>query len=77
MGNGDWPIGHSCPISNPYLATWLLAMIETWDMNFMREGRANLKLKEAIQGGKEKSKQIYPKKDVTTSPVIGCRILVN
>jgi len=24
---------------------------EDWDMNFMKEGRANLKLKEAIQGG--------------------------
>ena len=47
---------------------------EAWDMNFMKEGRANLKLKEAIQGGKEKRKQLYPKKDVTTSPAIGCRI---
>ena len=47
---------------------------EDWDMNFMREGRADLKLKEAIQGGKEKRKQLYPKKDVTTSPAIGCRI---
>jgi hypothetical protein len=47
---------------------------EDWDMNFMREGRANLKLKEAIQGDKEKRKQLYPKKDVTTSPAIGCRI---
>jgi len=47
---------------------------EDWDMNFMKEGRANLKLKEAIQGGKEKRKPLYPKKDVTTSPAIGCRI---
>ena len=47
---------------------------EDRDMNFMREGRADLKLKEAIQGGKEKRKQLYPKKDVTTSPAIGCRI---
>jgi len=47
---------------------------EDWDMDFMREGRADLKLKEAIQGGKEKRKQLYPKKDVTTSPAIGCRI---
>ena len=47
---------------------------EDWDMNFMCEGRADLKLKEAIQGGKEKRKQLYPKKDVTTSPAIGCRI---
>ena len=47
---------------------------EDWDKNFMREGRADLKLKEAIQGGKEKRKQLYPKKDVTTSPAIGCRI---
>ncbi|MCK4399029.1 MAG: hypothetical protein KAV25_08565 [Methanophagales archaeon] len=47
---------------------------EDWDMNFMREGRADLKLKEAIQGGKEKRKQLYPKKDITTSPAIGCRI---
>ena len=47
---------------------------EDWDMNFMREGRADLRLKEAIQGGKEKRKQLYPKKDVTTSPAIGCRI---
>ena len=47
---------------------------EDWDMNFMREGRADLKLKEAIQGGKEKRMQLYPKKDVTTSPAIGCRI---
>jgi hypothetical protein len=45
---------------------------EDWDMNFMREGRADLKLKEAIHG--EKRKQLYPKKDVTTSPAIGCRI---
>lgn len=45
---------------------------EDWDMNFMREGRADLKLKEAIQG--EKRKQLYPKKDVTTSLAIGCRI---
>ncbi len=45
-----------------------------WDMNFMREGRADLKLKEAIQEGKEKRKQLYPKKDVITSPAIGCRI---
>jgi hypothetical protein len=43
-----------------------------WDMNFMREGRADLKLKEAIYG--EKRKQLYPKKNVTTSPAIGCRI---
>jgi len=47
---------------------------EDLDMNFIREGRADLKLKEAIQGGKEKRKQLYPKKDVTTSPAIGCRI---
>ena len=47
---------------------------EDRDMNFMREGRADLKLKEAIQEGKEKRKQLYPKKDVTTSPAIGCRI---
>jgi hypothetical protein len=45
---------------------------EDWDMDFMREGRADLKLKEAIHG--EKRKQLYPKKDVTTSPAIGCRI---
>jgi hypothetical protein len=45
---------------------------EDWDMNFMREGRADLKLKEAIHG--EKRKQLYPKRDVTTSPAIGCRI---
>ena len=45
---------------------------EDWDMNFMCEGRADLKLKEAIQG--EKRKQLYPKKDVTTSPAIDCRI---
>jgi len=43
-----------------------------WDMNFMREGRADLKLKEAIHG--EKRKTLYPKKNVTTSPAIGCRI---
>jgi hypothetical protein len=43
-----------------------------WDMNFMKEGRADLKLKEAIHG--EKRKQLYPKRDVTTSPAIGCRI---
>ncbi len=47
---------------------------EDWDMDFMREGRADLKLKEAIQGGKEKRKQLYPNKDVTTSPAMGCRI---
>ena len=45
---------------------------EDWDMNFMKQGRANLKLKETIQ--REKRKQLYPKKDVTTSPAIGCRI---
>ena len=45
---------------------------EDWDMNFMREGRADLKLKEAIHG--DKKKQLYPKRDVTTSPAIGCRI---
>ncbi len=47
-----------------------------WDMNFMREGRADLRLNEAIQGGEEekKRKQLYPKKDVTASPAIGCRI---
>ena len=45
---------------------------EDWDMNFMREGRADLKLKEAIHG--EKRKQLYPKRDITTSPAIGCRI---
>jgi hypothetical protein len=45
---------------------------EDWDMNFMCEGRADLKLKEAIHG--EKRMQLYPKKDVTTSPAIGCRI---
>ena len=44
------------------------------DMNFMKEGRANLRLKEAIQGAKEKRKQLYSKNDVTTSPAIGCRI---
>ena len=45
---------------------------EDWDKNFMREGRADLKLKEAIHG--EKRKQLYPKRDVTTSPAISCRI---
>ncbi len=47
-----------------------------WDMNFMREGRADLRLNEAIQGGKEEKKRklLYPKKDVMTSPAIGCRI---
>jgi len=45
---------------------------EDLDMNFMREGRADLKLKEAIHG--EKRKQLYPKRDITTSPAIGCRI---
>ena len=45
---------------------------EDWDTNFMREGRADLKLKEAIHG--DKRKQLYPKRDVTTSPAIGCRI---
>jgi hypothetical protein len=45
---------------------------EDWDMNFIREGRADLKLKEAILG--EKRKTLYPKRDVTTSPAIGCRI---
>jgi len=47
---------------------------EDWDTSFMKAGRADLKLKEAIQGGKEKRKPLYPKKDVTTSPAIGCRI---
>ena len=49
---------------------------EDWDNNFMREGRADLKLKEAIQEGKEekKRKQLYPNRDVTTSPAISCRI---
>jgi hypothetical protein len=44
----------------------------------MREGRADLKLKESIQGDKdkEKRKQLYPKKDVTTSPALSCRISV-
>ena len=45
---------------------------DDWDTSFMKAGRADLKLKEAIQG--EKRKQLYPKKDVTTSPAIGCRI---
>ena len=45
---------------------------EDWDTSFMKAGRADLKLKEAIQG--ELSKPLYPKKDVTTSPAIGCRI---
>ena len=45
---------------------------EDLDMNFMKQGRANLKLKETIQ--REKRKQLYPKRDVTTSPAIGCRI---
>ena len=45
---------------------------EDWDTSFMKAGRADLKLKEAIQG--EERKQLYPKKDVTTSPAIGCRI---
>ena len=45
---------------------------DDWDMSFMKAGRADLKLKEAIQG--EERKQLYPKKDVTTSPAIGCRI---
>ena len=45
---------------------------DDWDTSFMEAGRADLKLKEAIQG--EKRKQLYPKKDVTTSPAIGCRI---
>jgi len=43
-------------------------------MNFVKTGRVDLKLKDAIQGGKEKRKQLYPKKDVTTAPAIGCRI---
>jgi hypothetical protein len=33
---------------------------EDWDIDFIREGRADLKLKEAIHG--EKRKQLYPKK---------------
>nr|QNO57397.1 hypothetical protein MLPLCDNK_00019 [Methanosarcinales archaeon ANME-1 ERB7] len=45
---------------------------EDWDTSFMKAGRADLKLKEAIQG--EERKKLYPKKDVTTSPAIGCRI---
>ncbi|HID19736.1 MAG TPA: hypothetical protein EYP28_02185 [Methanophagales archaeon] len=45
---------------------------EDWDTHFMKAGRADLKLKEAIQG--EERKQLYTKKDVTTSPAIGCRI---
>ena len=45
---------------------------EDWDTSFMKAGRADLKLKEAIQG--EEMKPLYPKKDVTTSPAIGCRI---
>ena len=43
---------------------------EDWDTDFM--GRADLRLEEAIHG--DKRKQLYPKKDVTTSPAIGCRI---
>jgi hypothetical protein len=45
---------------------------EDWDTSFMQTGRADLKLKAAIQG--EERKQLYTKKDVTTSPAIGCRI---
>jgi len=45
---------------------------EDWDTSFMEAGRADLKLKEVIQG--EERKQLYTKKDVTTSPAIGCRI---
>ncbi len=45
---------------------------DDWDTSFMHAGRADLKLKEAIQG--EERKQLYTKKDVTTSPAIGCRI---
>ncbi len=47
---------------------------EDWDVNSMREGRADLRLKEAILGDKGERKQLYPKRDVTTSPAIGCRI---
>jgi hypothetical protein len=47
---------------------------EDLDTNFMKEGRADLRLKEAIQGGKEERKPLYPKRDVTTSPAISCRI---
>jgi len=54
--------------------SFLHVLAEDGDMNLMKEGRADLKLKEAIQGDKEKRKQLYPKKDVTTSPAIGCRI---
>ena len=54
--------------------SFLHVLSEDGDMNLMKEGRADLKLKEAIQGDKEKRKQLYPKKDVTTSPAIGCRI---
>ena len=43
---------------------------EDWDTDFM--GRADLRLEEAIHG--DKRKQLYPKKDVTTSPAISCRI---
>ena len=45
---------------------------EDLDTSFMKAGRADLKLKEAIHG--EERQQLYPKKDVTTSPAIGCRI---
>ena len=43
---------------------------EDWDTDFM--GRADLRLEEAIHG--DKRKQLYPQKDVTTSPAISCRI---
>ncbi|NAS88247.1 hypothetical protein C4E24_00675 [ANME-1 cluster archaeon AG-394-G21] len=52
--------------------SFLYITTEDGDTSFMKAGRADLKLKEAIQG--EKRKQLYPKKDVTTSPAIGCRI---
>jgi len=45
---------------------------EDWDTSFMKAGRADLELKEVIQG--EERKRLYTKKDVTTSPAIGCRI---
>ncbi len=54
--------------------SFLHIISKDWDMNSMHEGRADLRLKEAIHGDKGERKQLYPKRDVTTSPAIGCRI---
>ena len=44
---------------------------EDWNDNFT-EGRANLKLKEALQNGKRML--LYEKRDVVTSPAQACKI---